>query len=419
MSPGAWAAGAVRAGAQLLAPLLVLLASAAAAQAPQWSSDPAGDGLSIALVTIGPGELYWERFGHNAILVRDRERGTATLYNYGMFDFAQENFLPNFLRGLMRYSMLGRPADPDLAPYARAGRWIDVQELNFSPSQRAALRDFLAWNERPENSEYRYDYFEANCSTKVRDALDQALGGAIRRGLEGRSRGITYRMHALRLTAVQPWLNVGIHAGLGPSTDRPVSLWQEAFVPMELEHALREVRVTDDAGTSVPLVASERRIHEATVPDPSASPPRWLWRYAGAGLTIALALVLLVRAHRLRLAGAAALVLWLVSGLGGVALLLLWTATDHRAAWQNENLLLFDPLCLALLPAAVAWLRARAPGRVFRLIATTVAALALVALFAKTLPAFGQANLEWIGFWLPVHAALAWGLRRGGSSPAA
>ena len=406
-------------GARLLAPLLLLLASAAAAQAPAWNPDPAGDRLSVALVTIGPGELYWERFGHNAILVRDRAADTATLYNYGMFDFAQPNFLLNFLRGRMLYSMLGRPADADLAPYARMGRWIDVQELNLAPAQRAALREFLAWNERPENAEYRYDYFEANCSTKVRDALDRVLGGALRRGLEGRSRGYTYRAHALGLTRVEPWLAIGIHAGLGPRTDQPISLWQEAFVPMELERALREIEVTDDAGARVPLVASERRIHEATLPDHGGAVPRWSWRYAATGIALAALLAWLVHARRVRLAGALAGLVWLAAGLGGVLLLLLWTSTDHRAAWANENLLLFDPLCLLLLPAAFAWLRGREPGRSMRAIGTVVAIVAALALFAKTLPAFRQSNLEWILLWLPVHAALAWGLRRGGSSAAA
>ena len=47
-----------------------------------------------------------------------------------------------------------------------------------------------------------------------------------------------------------------------------------------------------------------------------------------------------------------------------------------------------------------------------RVIATMVAALAGVALLVKVLPSFRQANFEWIAFWLPVHAALAFALAR-------
>ena len=44
----------------------------------------------------------------------------------------------------------------------------------------ASCSEFLEWNERPENRFYHYDYYRDNCSTRVRDALDRALGGAIR-----------------------------------------------------------------------------------------------------------------------------------------------------------------------------------------------------------------------------------------------
>src|SRR2546423_3478539 len=90
---------------------------------------PAAPGaeLEIALVTFGPGEEIWERFGHNAVLIRDRSAGTERLYNYGMFDFAQENFWLNFARGKMLYRIsVSGPAD-DYAVYRDEGRWIVEQ----------------------------------------------------------------------------------------------------------------------------------------------------------------------------------------------------------------------------------------------------------------------------------------------------
>src|SRR5215467_9117070 len=47
--------------------------------------------LEISLLTVGPGPIFWERFGHNAIVVRDRASGRAIAFNYGIFDFEQEN----------------------------------------------------------------------------------------------------------------------------------------------------------------------------------------------------------------------------------------------------------------------------------------------------------------------------------------
>src|SRR5215212_1211669 len=59
--------------------------------------------VRIYLLTMGPGDEVWEKFGHNAIWVHDPQRGADPAYNYGMFDFRQENFVLNFARGRMNY----------------------------------------------------------------------------------------------------------------------------------------------------------------------------------------------------------------------------------------------------------------------------------------------------------------------------
>jgi hypothetical protein len=41
--------------------------------------------LEVFLITVGAGRQVWERFGHNAIWVRDTVRGIDRAYNYGMF----------------------------------------------------------------------------------------------------------------------------------------------------------------------------------------------------------------------------------------------------------------------------------------------------------------------------------------------
>jgi uncharacterized protein YqgC (DUF456 family) len=107
-----------------------------------------------------------------------------------------------------------------------------------------------------------------------------------------------------------------------------------------------------------------------------------------------------------------ALVFELSCGLGGLLLLFLWFGTEHRAAWRNENLLLLNPLCLALLPAWFGILRGRLRHRRFARGCVWLVALgAAFALFSKILPAFAQANLHWIVLLLPIHLALAFALQ--------
>ena len=130
-------------------------------------------------MTMGPGEQVWERFGHNAIWIHDAVAGTDIAYNYGLFDFHQQDFLPRFIRGQMWYWMAGFPAQPYVQTYVRANRSVWLQQLDLPPAARLELQRFLEWNARPENRFYHYDYYKDNCSTRVRDALDRVIGGRI------------------------------------------------------------------------------------------------------------------------------------------------------------------------------------------------------------------------------------------------
>lgn len=83
--------------------LLLLLALNGVAGAQ--SSPPAAP--QISLLTFQPGEVYWQRYGHNALRVVEA-RGEA-VYNYGIFDFGQKNFALNFARGRMQYRLATEP----------------------------------------------------------------------------------------------------------------------------------------------------------------------------------------------------------------------------------------------------------------------------------------------------------------------
>mgnify|MGYP001336728481 FL=1 len=95
--------------------LAALLAAAMPARsqttdAPGPEREPGAE-LSVYLVTMGPGDQVWELFGHNAIWIHDPVRGTDKVYNYGIFDFEQEDFLLRFIQGRMLYWMAAHDAD--------------------------------------------------------------------------------------------------------------------------------------------------------------------------------------------------------------------------------------------------------------------------------------------------------------------
>ena len=71
------------------------------------------------LVTYDPGDIYWQRFGHNAIWLRDPERGLDHAFNFGFFDFGQEDFLQRFVAGRRLYSSAAQTAARVCSQYQR------------------------------------------------------------------------------------------------------------------------------------------------------------------------------------------------------------------------------------------------------------------------------------------------------------
>jgi hypothetical protein len=397
----------------ILKALVWVLLSCALLPAHAGVADAPGADLRVDLYTYGPGSVYWERFGHDALVITDTTTGEAYAFNYGLFDFDQEDFYLNFARGIMIYRAAAWPVVDDIREYSGEGRSITSQHLNLTPAQRAQLRDFLIWNVQPEHSRYRYRYFADNCTTRVRDALDRVLGGALQPQLAGpTTHGETYRGETDRLMSGQPWLMVLLDLGLGPYADQPLTRWSGAFIPARLMNELRDSRATD--GT--PLVQSTTLLSPQRLPSPPASPPDMRWPLLIAGLVLGAAFIASAWLRNryevdrwwFVVVGSSYA---LLAGLAGALMLVLWFGTAHRAAWANENLWLFNPLAWLLIPALLRVRRLGATVSRFGFgIAALMALLALFALVSKLMPAFPQQNLPWILFALPGWLGLAGGL---------
>ena len=374
----------------LLAVLFLLLSVQGLAQSDHY------DRFEVSLVTVGPGQTYWQRFGHNAILVRSRDAAgdPGIMYNYGLFDFQQKNFLLNFLRGNMSYRMAAFYADQELASYVTADRDVTIQPLNLSPGQKQQLINYLEWNRQPENSAYHYDYFLSNCSTRVRDVLDKTLDGLLKTRFSRPKVTRVLRDHVQRLTSPDLALYVGTGLGLGQPVDRTISRWDEFFLPMELQRSLTQVVLPDGSN----LVRQTIVLNSSTKAEPELAPD-WLAGFLLAGILLAVILGLV--GFRRTLARRTMGVWYLLCGLSGMLLAALWLFSDHQAAWYNENLLLFSPL--GLLAAGPLLF-----GRITRFArdsAMLVAALAVTSLALKFSPWFYQDNLELAALALPIHLA--------------
>jgi len=333
------------------------------------------------------------------------------VYNFGTCAFDSPALIPKFLRGKFMYWLSVSTAENTMEAYASDNRSILAQELDLTPAQRWEIWQALRINALPENREYLYDYFYDNCSTRVRDAIDRVVGGQVRAA--GRvPAGMTFRDHALRMTADLWPEAVGINLAIGRSADVPLDRWHESFLPERLAELLRLVRISNGGGERN-LVKAETVIYRAARPDKPARPPNWTPYFLLIGLALGCGLLALGRLGRSGIRGARvvlgcfAVLLGLVGGFVGLLLVCLWAFTNHKIAYANANIFQFAPwsLALAIYGIGVALGRPGATKWAW-VLAFSTAGLSLLGLVLKVLPGLSQANWPFVVLCLPMWFGL-------------
>lgn len=372
--------GIIRTGWRIATASMLLLLSL---KAFAFEPEPP-DGTEIWLVTYGPGEIYWQRFGHNAIWVRDDRFGLDHTFNFGFFDFEQENFFLRFLMGRMLYFSAAQNAGDEFAQYRAENRGIRAQRLDMTQGQKEGLIRYLLNETRPENRDYLYDYYRNNCSTRVRDALDRALSGAISRESDTVAAAYSWRDHTRRLTHDDFWIYLGLESVLGLYVDRPISLWDEMFIPGQLSDA---VAATDS------LVLEDRVLFESSLPPPRDRPGATWPRYLLAAFAALAAAALFTRWLDAALVARS----WLaVSGMAGLAILFFWFGTDHMVAGLNTNILVFNPLWLVYAAWKASWRSALPVTGIFSALSLAIALIP------------GQYTADVVAAFVPLNLGAAW-----------
>jgi hypothetical protein len=255
------------------------------------------------------------------------------------------------------------------------------------------------------------------------------LRGRIRQRTADLPTGKTYRFHTLRLTANDPPTYTGLLLALGHPVDRPITAWEEMFLPLALQEHLRNVTVSGPTGREIPLVRSERTLFESTEAQPPDTPPSRVPVYLALGTVIgggAFGLAA-VASRGLGSRMGFFLVSWtwvLLTAIAAVVIGGLWGLTDHAAAYKNENVLQANLLALPLV-----WLvprlafGSRSAEKPALMVAIAVAGVSLLGLLLNLLPGFYQVNAAVIALALPAHAGVAAGIwrmarRSGPSHPA-
>lgn len=349
-------------------------------------------GQEAWLVTYGPGGDAWSRFGHNAVMIRDRERGIATNYAFGYFDMNRPGFLVDFIQGILIYEGHATDAERELNLYRTADRSVRRQRLDLTTDQVEDLHALLEEAVRPENRAYEYDYYFHNCSTRIRDLLDEVLDGALRRKTTDLPARLNLRDHTHRLSQDDFWLHTGLMMVLGPGIDGERSAWEEMFLPAAMADQIADLELDGE-----PLVTDDHYWYESEAYDTPAQPSHRHGSYALAGLLTVVALLLPAMRMRGRLRCLPLRVFVAANAVAGIGLLYLWLGSAHEAIWRNAFLLPLNPLwALLLLPAS------RRPGVWLPVVLAGLTLLGALVLGWPEGYQYRPAQLRWL---VPANAA--------------
>ncbi|WP_190809311.1 DUF4105 domain-containing protein [Flagellimonas sp. S3867] len=317
--------------------LLFSLTQHAISQIPQLSEKS-----QISLLTCAKGDDLITSFGHTAIRVQDSTLGIDVVYNYGTFDFNRPNFILNFVKGRLIYSLSRSPFDRFLFAYEMERRWMKEQILNLNLEEKNKFFAFLENNYLPQNRDYLYDPLLNNCSSIVGDILKQLYGDEIVFDGSYLDKKFTFRELVRQNLATNSWSSFGIDVAFGSVVDRKATVKEHTFLPY---YAMKQLSNTTKNGK--PLVQRERTILDYDEFDANSffplSPLFWFTLL----LLFTATITYLDYKHGSRSRWLDFSLLF-ITGFIGLVLALIWFGADHTSTPKNYNLLWAFPLNLAV-----------------------------------------------------------------------
>lgn len=322
-----------------------------------FDRDP--DDYQFFLHTFDAGDMIYSNFGHTALRIKQGSGYDDLVFNWGIFDFGSPlTFAANYYKGNLIYRMGFYPMQRARQFYKMEPRKIWQDELNLTRDQKQFLLRKIKINSLPENLSYRYQYFFDNCSTKLRDLLDEALNGALALATKNQSQGASFRDAVRQGYRVNPWMDVILEVGMNSRIDRDMSQWEAMFHPLYLRQHLSTL-----SNMGQPILGASQLLHDAA---PLEQPTVDVFVVLAfvLGLLVITAMGLLQAASLyqakkpefgarlapigLRTLGFVGMIFFLVGGIFGLLMPLNWLFSGHSDLHHNINMMLFLPLDILL-----------------------------------------------------------------------
>lgn len=289
--------------------------------------------LRISLITCGPGEDLYSIWGHSAIRVTDTTTHSDRVYNYGTFDFYDPDFYIKFVKGgdQMQYFLSVESYESFLSSYIEERRSITEQLLNLSGEEKIALYRALMNNAKTENRFYRYDFLFDNCATRIRDIiLKHADSSLVTHQVLDKPHTFRELIHVDLNRTRMYWSKFGIDILLGSGLDKVAQNEQVMFLPIYLAKGFDSTYLQ-----SKYLVSRKTELYTSSLAGADSS----FFTPFVAFAALLLLFMVFTRLKNKAILASFDFLLFFSTGLLGMLLVIMWTATDHALCKDNFNLL--------------------------------------------------------------------------------
>jgi len=308
------------------------------------------DSVRASLITCSPGQEVYALYGHTALRCQNFTTGEDLVFNFGVFSFKQPHFIWRFVCGQCDYMVVPIPWQYFTREYEIRGSSITEQVLNLTPLEVNRLYIKLLEACKPENRQYRYNFLYNNCTTKVRDAIEDCVEGYV--VYPDSIPLYTYRQMLRQYTEGHPWAQEGNDILLGAAVDTSLSARAAMFAPEYMLRYADNAFIYAANNDKRPLVLKKEIILQKKPQQMGPEFPLTPEQTMIFLLCFSLLVVLLERwtNRQFWLWDA---VLLLGQGMAGLLLLFMFFFSEHPAVDSNWQIWVLNPIALVALPMVI------------------------------------------------------------------
>ena len=304
----------------------------------------------VYLITCGPGTETYSIYGHSALRIVIPEKNSDLVYNWGVFDFSTPNFTWKFAKGRLDYMLGVEPLDRFLQTYLFEERFVYSQKINLDKVETKRLISQINENLKPENISYRYDFFYDDCSTRIRDMLEKAIGEKLLYPPPENGKDPTFRDMVGKYQNPFPWLKFGIDLIMGSPGDKKATFRDRMFLPVDMQNELVDTRINRD-GKMIPLLQNPETIldfNQPVIRSAIFSTPVFIFTLLLIIIVIVSGLFKSKNANRLL-----DIIVYLLFSIFSLLMIFFNFFTNHEQMRWNLNIIWLNPVIIFCLVALI------------------------------------------------------------------